>query len=221
MKTLSLLLIVALAGIATGCHELAGQLRGSGKRIVEKREIGDFKSLSTEGAFEIRIVCQRSPSLEIEGDDNILPAISIAVSNGVLHVKNLRSYRSSEPIAIRLTVNNLEALSVSGAGRIDIEGVNAEQFKIDSSGAPTIKVAGTTKIVNIDSSGAAKIDTHKLQASRAVVESSGVSKIDLDVKDQLDVTISGPSTVTYEGDPVVKKTINGPGKLEKKATEGA
>lgn len=221
MKTFSLLLIVALAGTVTACHELAGQLRGSGKRVVEKRDIGDFKSLSAEGAFEIRIVCQKSPSLEVEGDDNILPAISTNVSNGVLHLKSLRNYRSSEPIAIRLTVNNLEALSISGAGRIDIDAVNNEKFTIDSSGAPTIKVAGITKLVNIDSSGAANIDTHKLQAARAVVESNGVSKIDLDVKDQLDVTISGPSHVTYEGDPVVKKEINGPGKLEKKSTEGA
>jgi hypothetical protein len=48
-----------------------------------------------------------------------------------------------------------------------------------------------------------------------------VSQIDVDVADQLDVTISGPSRVTYEGDPVVNKTIHGPGKLEKKASTGA
>ena len=66
-----------------------------------------------------------------------------------------------------------------------------------------------------------KIDTHNLRASRAVVDSKGVSRIDLDVTDQLDVTISGPSTVTYRGDPVVNKTVNGPGKIEKRASEGA
>jgi hypothetical protein len=37
----------------------------------------------------------------------------------------------------------------------------------------------------------------------------------------LDVTISGPSRVTYKGDPVVTKTVHGPGSVEKKtATEG-
>ena len=221
MRTVTLLLMIALAGLATGCHELSGQVRGSGNRIVEKREIGEFKTLTTEGAFDIRLVSQKAPSLEIEGDDNILAVIRTDVSNGVLHIKPLRSYSVREPIVLRISVTNLEGLSVSGAGKIDIDGVNNERFEINSSGAPTIRVSGTTKLVDINSSGAAKIDTHKLQASRGVVESSGVSKIDVDVKDQLDVTISGPSHVTYEGDPVVNKTIHGPGKLEKKASEGA
>lgn len=220
MRTITLLLTIALAGFATACHELAGQVRGSGNRIVQKREIGEFKAISTEGAFDIRVVSQKAPSLEIEGDDNILPVITTEVSNGVLHIKTLRNYSTRESIIVRLSVTNLEALSVSGAGKIDIEGVNNERFEIDSSGAPTIRVSGITKVVDIDSRGAAKIDAHKLQAARAVVESSGVSKIDVDVKDQLDVTISGPSTVTYEGDPVVRKTVNGPGKLEKKVTDG-
>jgi hypothetical protein len=32
---------------------------------------------------------------------------------------------------------------------------------------------------------------------------------------------SGPSVVTYEGDPSINKTIHGPGKVERRATEGA
>jgi Putative auto-transporter adhesin, head GIN domain len=220
MRTITLLLVVALAGVANGCRELGSAVRGSGNRIMQKREIGEFKTLSTEGAFDIRVICQKAPSLQIEGDDNILPIIITEVSNGVLHLKSLRGYSASELIILRISVTNLEGLSVSGAGKIDIEGLNNERFEIDSSGAPTIRASGVTKVVDIDSSGAAKIDTRKLQASRAVVESSGVSKIDIDVKDQLDVTISGPSQVPYEGDPVVNKTVNGPGKLQKKATEG-
>ena len=160
-------------------------------------------------------------SLEIEGDDNILPVISAEVSNGILRLKSLRKYSTSEPIMVRISVPNLEGLAVSGAGKIDVDGMNNERFEIDANGAPTIKVAGSTKVLDISANGATKIDTHKLAAARAVVESNGVSKIDIDVKDQLDVKIAGPSTVTYEGDPVVTKTIQGPGKLERKAAEGA
>ncbi len=220
MRTFRLLLMIALAGSSFACHEIAGDVRGSGNRVMQTREITDFHALSTEGSFNVRLVCQKAPSLEIEADDNILPLIRSEVSNGVLRLRALRSYSVREPIEVRISVQNLDGLSVMGAGKIDIDGLKNERFEIDSSGAPTIRVAGLTNVVDINSSGAAKIDTHRLQASRAIVESSGVSKIDLDVKDQLDVTISGPSTVTYEGDPVVNKTINGPGKLEKKVSEG-
>ena len=58
-------------------------------------------------------------------------------------------------------------------------------------------------------------------ATHATVDSKGANKVDLDVAEQLDVTISGPSSVLYKGDPVVNKTINGPGKVERRGGEGA
>jgi hypothetical protein len=219
MKKL-ILIAAAFALVATGCHHM-DSVRGSGKRQVQKREVSPFTSISTEGAFNIDVVCQKAQSLEIEGDDNILPLVSTEVSNNVLYLKTLKNYSVGTPIVVRIAVPNLGALSVSGAGKIDIVGLKSENFVIDANGAPQINVSGTAKVINIDSNGAAKIDTHSLHASKAVVESKGVSRIDVDVADQLDVTISGPSTVTYEGDPTINKTIHGPGKLQKRASEGA
>lgn len=208
--------------VISGCHARIGsEIQGSGNRTTQKRDISSFKTIETEGAFTIEVTCQKDPSLEVEGDDNVLEFVTAEIRNDVLHLKNTKSYSVSEPVKFTISVPNLEAVSVSGAGDINIKGMNNDSFEIDSKGAPSIKVAGRTKVVNIDTSGAGKIDTHNLRASRAVVESNGVSKVDLDVSEQLDVTVSGPSTVTYRGDPVVNKTVNGPGKVEKRASEGA
>jgi len=57
-----------------------------------------------------------------------------------------------------------------------------------------------------------------LRAQRAVVESKGVSQVEVRAAEQLDVTVSGPSNVVYSGDPVVNKTVNGPGTVRKKAS---
>jgi len=200
---------------------MRAEIRGSGKREMQKRQIAPFKSISTEGAFTIEVTCQKDPSLEVEGDDNVLEFVTSEVRNNVLRLSNSKNYSVNEPVRFKISVPNLEGLTVSGAGKIEIKGVNNEKFEIDSSGAPAISVSGNTKVVDIDSNGAGKIDTHNLHASRAVVESKGVSKIDLDVADQLDVKVSGPSSVTYRGDPVVNKTILGPGKVEKRTSEGA
>mgnify|MGYP003294917759 CR=1 FL=1 len=67
----------------------------------------------------------------------------------------------------------------------------------------------------------AKIDTHNLRSAHAIVDTKGASKVDLGVCDKLDVNVSGVSQVTYRGDPVVNKTIHGPGKVEKRADAGA
>jgi hypothetical protein len=220
MKRLGLLIVIISFVVA--CHHgIFEQVGGSGNRQRQKRDVPSFTSISTEGAFDIDIVSQRPLSLEIEGDDNILPLISTEVSNNVLHIKNRRGYSVSQPIKLKISVPNLEGISSSGAGSVEISGLKNDKFEIDVNGAPTIKVSGETGLVDIKTNGAGKIDTHKLRASKAVVDSNGVSKVAVRAADQLDVTVSGPSHVTYEGDPVVNKTVNGPGSVEKKASEGS
>lgn len=76
-------------------------------------------------------------------------------------------------------------------------GLNNEKFEIDLNGATAIRVSGEAKLVDIDTKGAGKIDTNKLRAARAVVASKGVSKVEVHAADQLDVTVSGPSSVVY------------------------
>jgi putative autotransporter adhesin-like protein len=220
MKKFAALLILLV--FAAGCHHgMRSQIKGSGKRVSQKREVSAFTAISTEGAFTIEVTCQKDLSLEVEGDDNILDFVTAEVSNNVLRLRNKKDYSPSEPVAFKISVPNLEGLTVLGAGKVDIKGINNDKFEIDSSGAPSISVAGTTKVIDIDTTGAGKIDTHNLHAARAVVDSRGVSKVDLDVSDQLDVKIAGPSQVTYKGDPVVNKSINGPGKVERRSSEGA
>lgn len=214
-----ILLLIVMMAFAAGCHH-AG-LKGSGNRQKQKRDVAAFTSISTDGAFQIEVNSQKTLSLEIEGDDNILPVISTDVSGSVLHIKNTRSYSASEPIVLTITIPNLEGVSINGAGSVEVKGLKNEKFEIDVNGAPTILASGETNLLDINTNGAGKIDTHKLRALRAVVESNGISKVAVRALNELDVTVSGPSRVTYEGDPVVRKTVNGPGSVEKKASEGS
>lgn len=219
MKKLACLLLLLV--VAAGCHELNPAIQGSGQRERQKREVAPFTSISTEGAFTIEVTCQKDLSLEVEGDDNLLEYVTTEVGGNVLRIKNTKRISPREPVKFKISVPNLEGLSVNGAGRVEIKGMNNEKFEIDSNGAATIVVSGTTKVIDVGANGAGQIDAQNLRASRGVVDSNGVTKIDLDVADQLDATVSGPSTVTYKGDPVVKKTVNGPGKVERRRSEGA
>ena len=215
-------LFVLLPLLVAGCHHGFGnQIKGSGKRELQKRDIGPFTSISTDGAFTVEVTCQKDRSLEVEGDDNVLEFVTAEVSGNVLRLKNTKNYSTSEPVKFRIAVPNLEGFSLNGAGRIDIKGMNNDKFEIDANGAPTIFVSGTTKVIDIGVNGAGTINTTKLHASRGVVDANGAARIDLDVADQLDATVSGPSTVTYKGDPVVNKTVRGPGKVERRSSEGA
>ena len=217
----NLLLLLLSITIVTGCHRIHDEVRGSGNIQQETRAVGSFTSIATEGQFEITVVCQKTQSVEVQGDDNILPLISTTVSNNVLHVKTTRSYSVSEPISVKIAVPDLNGISASGAGSIVVSEVKNDKFEIDANGAPSIRVSGDTKALSIDAKGAGKIDTHKLHAGQVVVDSKGVAKVEVYAGEQLDATVSGPSRVVYRGDPVVHQTIHGPGSVEKKVSEGS
>ena len=220
MRKVALLLLITL--LLSGCHgRMRAGVKGSGKRELQNRQVPSFTSISTEGAFTIEVTCQKEPRLEVEGDDNILNLVRTEVSNNVLRLSNSGSYSTDEPVTIRIYVPNLEEFTVSGAGKIDIKGMKNEKFKIDADGAPTINVSGTTNLVDIHSNGAGKIYTNSLRAARAIVNSNGATQVELDVQERLDVTVNGPSSVTYKGDPVVNKNVNGPGRVERRGGEGA
>jgi hypothetical protein len=212
-----ILALLLVTTVVSGCHiGRHGQVVGSGKRLMQKRELPEFTSIATEGAFNIEVTAQKPVSAEVEADDNVLTLVSTEVSNNVLHIKTTSNYSVSEPVVVRLTVSTLQGLSVSGAGKISIAGLKSDKFEIDAQGAPTITVSGETNVIDIDTSGAGKIDTHKLRASKGVVDSKGVAEVQVNAKDELEVTVSGPSHVIYSGDPKLNKVVHGPGSVEKK-----
>jgi hypothetical protein len=219
VKKFALLILVIALGAA--CHGIHHGLKGSGKLLKEKRNLGSFNSISTDGAFDIEVVCQKPQEVEISGDDNILPLVTTEVSNNVLQVRSLRDYSTSEPLTLRISAPDLVGIHSSGAGTIEVSGLKNDQFEIGVNGAPTIKASGETKTLKIDANGAGKVDTHKLRAARVEVDSKGVSGVEVYAAEQLDVTVSGPSHVVYRGNPVVHQTVHGPGSVEKKESEGA
>lgn len=217
-----ILLLMILAALTAGCRNLIHDgVAGSGNRLKEKRDVANFTSISVEGAYEIEVVAGSDASLEIEGDDNILPLVSTDVSNNVLHIRSKRSISPRKMISLKISVRNLEDVHANGAGRIEITGLKNDKFALDINGAPTIIVSGETKALEVDANGAATIDTHKLRADNARVGSNGVSKVEVHAAKELDVTVSGPSRVTYHGDPHVNKTVNGPGSVVKKESIGS
>ena len=217
-----ILLIVMLASLTVGCrHIINDGIAGSGNRLKEKRTVANFTSISTEGAYEIEFVAQNPLSLEIEGDDNILPLITTEVSNNVLHIKSKQSFSTRKPITLKISAPSLEGLSASGAGRIEIAGLKNEKFGMDVNGAPTVRVSGETGSLDLEANGAANIDTHKLRADRVKVQANGASKVEVYAVNELELDINGPSRVTYHGNPQVKQDVSGPGSVVKKESIGS
>lgn len=220
MKRFLLFLVCSIACLlmVSSCRYAGKGVRGSGNRKTEKRDLGSFKSIEVAGAFEVNIVCQQPQSFEIEADDNLLPLIKTDVSDGVLRIHSDESYNPSKPIAVRMSVPNLETFTSAGAGDVHISGVKNDQLVLSNTGAANIEAAGQTKYVEISTSGAGNIEAGNLHAERAKITVSGAANVDVYASQQLDVSVSGIGSVTYYGNPpVVNKSISGIGSVSNKS----
>lgn len=224
MKRLLLISILTAAALFTfsSCRHLGKGVQGSGVRKTEKRSLPAFKSIETNGAFEIDVTCQQAASFEIEGDDNLLPLIKTEVRGDVLRIYSDRSYNAKRAISVRMALPDLEAIRSNGAADIHVSKVKNDELTIGWQGAGRIEAAGETKFVHISSTGAGKIDTGGLHAERAKVSVTGAAQVDVYASQQLDVTVSGVGQVTYGGNPpVVNKSVSGFGSVNKKESGGS
>jgi Putative auto-transporter adhesin, head GIN domain len=200
-----------------GCHV---GVKGTGVRKTEQRDVGSFTAIDASGMLDVEVTCQKPVSVEVEGDDNLLPLIQTEVVNGVLRIKSTRNYRSRDGIVVRITVPNLERVEAKGAGKIQVADLKNDRFEIHSSGVVTVFASGETKSLEINESGAGHMDTHKLQAAAVNVSLSGAGDVDVYASDTLEVSVSGAAHVTYSGNPTVTKHVSGAASVSKKESHG-
>jgi hypothetical protein len=193
------------------------QVVGSGVIKTEKRTVPAFTAVDASGAFEIDIVCQKETSLELEGDDNLLPLVKTEVRGGTLYLKPEKSFSVKKALRVRIAAPNIESLSSSGASSFNVSDVKNEKLKIDTSGASNINLSGETKTLDMDMSGASKVNTEDLHAARVTISMSGAGKANVYASEELNAKVSGAGSVTYSGDPkVVHPEVSGVGSVSKK-----
>lgn len=220
MKKILFILILALA--LGACKHLermtgGGQVVGSGVSKVEKRNVPAFTSIELSGAFEVEITAQKDLSVEIEGDDNILPLITTEVKGGVLTVGNSKSISTKSKLRLKISVPNLDGISASGASDIVASGVKSDDFRIDTSGASSIQVSGETKTLEVEMSGAGEVDAKDLRAQKVSATSSGAASADVYASEELSASVSGAGNINYYGNPkVLKEDKSGAGNITKR-----
>jgi hypothetical protein len=216
MKRTILFLSLTLL-VLSGCHHKFGQATGSGTMKLEKRAVPSFRAVDISGAYNVEIVVQKEPSLEIEGDDNLLPLVTTDVHDGVLEISNSKSYSTKHEMNLRISVPSLDAISSSGASDIAISGVTSDGFSIDVSGAGHLQVSGEAKSLEIKQSGAGDVDAKDLHAAKVNVHSSGAASADVYASEELRASVSGAGNVNYYGDPkTVNKETSGAGSITKR-----
>lgn len=223
----SILLCAAALFVLSACT--VGVIRS------ESREVSDFSSIAIDSFGEFHIRQGEEESLTIEGPNNYLRNITTEVIDGVLHIRSDRGFigNTLQRVEYNLTVKDLNSISLSGAGSIDmpsldtdaldisltgagsirINSLNAESLSAVLNSAGSINVAGNVTTQNIVLNGVGSYDGDDLRSSEATVVVSGAGSADIWAVDILTVTISGVGSVNYYGYPTLSQSITGLGSV--------
>ncbi len=176
-------------------------IKGSGNVVTESRNASPFTSVRVRGVFNVNIVAGGTQSIEVEAEDNLMPFIEAEVDGGTLVIRSSKSLKPTQPLTVRISVENIEQIRASGASTVSLENVNNPSLIIDVNGASKTVVSGTTADLNIDVSGASRVDAVDLLAQNATVDASGASKATVKTAESLKAKSSGASSIRYAGSP--------------------
>ena len=105
---------------------------------------------------------------------------------------------------------------ISGSGKINASLSVSQNVDVDISGSGKFEVSGTAKEIKTEISGSGKVYGSNLEVDVCNVRISGSGDVEINVKSELDATISGSGTVSYKVNPShVNGHSSGSGKVRK------
>lgn len=216
MRTVSTLLAVVMVVGHCGCvvYMPSNAVEGSGAVTAQQRQIGDFDGIVLYGDADLDVQVGKSTSVTVTIDDNLLELIQTEVYGGRLVIKNLRSYRSEHGLHVGITVPRLTYLDIAGAGDVQIDNLQSDDFELQISGAGDVFGHGAARDLSVQINGSGNVDFSDLTATDASVTINRSGDVQVHAVERLSATIHGSGDIRYRGSPVVERSILGSGDIE-------
>jgi hypothetical protein len=222
MRKLLQLTLLVLIGLALGgCGMVSlrtGQIRGSGNVTTETREVGAFNAIDVSGVGEVVITQGDADGLTVTTDDNLQAIVLGEVRDDTLYlgIKANQGFSDATRVTFTVTVKNLTALTLSGAGTVSASNLSGEQLTVNHAGAGPVTLAGTVTEQRVTLSGAGSYDGAALVSERATVDLSGLGSVVINASERLDATISGAGSIAYIGSPELHEQVSGLGSIQRR-----
>jgi Putative auto-transporter adhesin, head GIN domain len=216
-----LIACVCLAAAGMACNHYhdgasstgpSGILVGSGRLITEERPVNGFRSIAVSGAVRAVVTVGGTESLQITAEDNIAPVVEVVVAGGRLTIgirPGTPGISSSLGVECRIGARTIRDIEMSGASRIEVDGIDAPELSIRLSGASSFTGSGSVDRLRMELSGASRFTAPSLRALATDSTLPGASVALVRVADALTVHASGASVFEYLGDPALQTDASG------------
>lgn len=189
-------------------------VQGSGRVETHQRTLARFTAIRVAGGFTVYVRSHAERSVEITGDDNILPFVITSVENDELSVRAEGSICLRSKLTLRISLENLTRISFTGANEAYISGIDTKVFTVAAAGASDIYLDGATDTFTARLAGAVTLHADKLRTLASRISARGACEAFVFASRHLTTEIRGAGTVScYGNPPEIVKSISGAGQL--------
>lgn len=169
-------LLIILATAACGAQQSTTEVIGSGVSASEQRTTGTFTSLSiTAKAVDAYVEIGSPAAVKVTSDDNIVPLITTAVSNGELTVALNRDVSTNLGMRVDITAPELTSVHAGQAVKVHMTDMAGEQLAMRGDVGSQLAASGQVTHMSLTLVGGARADLQSLKARDVVVSLAGAS----------------------------------------------
>ena len=176
--TIAYIITICLLITSCGLPIRTITVRGSGNIVNETRQIKGISKVELATIGTLMVMEDEEESLEVTGEDNILPYLLTVVRGGnlVIEFQEGVNVLPSKDLGYTLKVKEVKGISATSAGSIQAEAITTDDFSIDVSSAGSILI-GQAQVKNlqvwISSAGGVKIEQLRGDYLEVNLSSSG------------------------------------------------
>lgn len=224
----TLMLVALIAGwqpISAQINNSSGSIVGNGQISKETRDIGMYDRLLVDFAVKVRITEGDPARAELEGEQNVLPYITVAVNKGELTIGLSRKakFKETKPITVTIHWANLQTITANTAcsltSDLPIEvaqltialheackltaPLQVRQLDVNLTAASSVTIRGKADKALFRVEAASQVAARELTVAKADVNLSGASRAVVHVTETLSASADGVSSIRYSGNPTV------------------
>lgn len=210
------------------CEKVTGDV------VTEAVALDYFHSVKLRGSADVYITQGDSLQIEVEGPEDALKWLNDDVSNQTWVIDFDKCLRNlNEEIIVRITMPDIELLSISGSGlifgentfvindlktRISGSGkidliLDADDIESTISGSGDIQMEGVAQDLDVKITGSGDVKAYDLELENGKILIGGSGSAKVTVSDNLEIDIVGSGDVYYKGYPELDSNVTGSGSV--------
>ncbi len=206
---------------------------GFGSTITEELNLSDFTGIKLSIDAQVYISQGDRQEVLVKGQDNIIGELETNVRNDIWEIEFDDCVENHDVLRIYITSPNLNYIANNGSGKIRSDNVlKTPDLDLKNNGSGDVQLSMETTIVNVRNTGSGKLELEGVATTLdlnidgsgdveafdflvkdAQVDIEGSGDAQVNVADFLEIRIDGSGDVYYKGDPDIKITSKGSGKV--------